>query len=61
MQYLDLLKREIFVGSISQSIGFYLVLAILLCVTYLQFQEADRQKKLKESYTESFKDNNLKV
>ena len=61
MRYLDLFKREICVGSISQNIGFYIVLAILLCVTYLQFQEANRQKKLKESYTKSFEDNNYEA
>lgn len=61
MQFLELFKREICVGSICQSIGFYMVLAILLCVTYLQFQEANRQKKLEESYHDSFEDNNYKV
>ena len=61
MQILDLFKREISVGNIGQNIGFYMVLAVLLFITYLQFKEANRQKNLKESYPEGFDDNNYQV
>ena len=54
MQILDLFKREISVGNVGQNIGFYMVLAVLLFITYLQFKEANCQK---ESYPKGFEDN----
>ena len=45
MQIPDLFKREISVGNVGQNIGFYMVLAVLLFIAYLQFKEANRQKE----------------
>jgi len=58
MQILDLFKREISVGNVGQNIGFYVVLAVLLFITYFQFKEANRQKRLSESYPEGFEEGN---
>lgn len=61
MQLLDLFKREISVGNVGQNIGFYVVLAVLLVITYLQFKELNRQKKMKEIYPEGFEEGNYPV
>lgn len=61
MHLLDLFKREISVGNIGQNIGFYVVLTVLLFITYLQFKELNRHKQLKENYPEGFEESNYHV
>lgn len=61
MQIFNLFKREISVGNIGQNIGFYVVLGVLLFITYLQFKELNRQKRLKETFSESLEEGNYQA
>lgn len=42
-----LIKKETCVGDTCQNICFYVLLIVLLIITYLQLKEPDRQKKTK--------------
>jgi hypothetical protein len=56
---IDLIKKELFVGNTCQTIGFYILLAVLLFVAYLQFKEVQRHKqteRLDGHYLEGFED-----